>query len=247
MKRALLRVLLLGMAGMASGADNAPAVSGARPSGFGDPGMRFGDAVEGNRIGLWNERASYGLRHLPNVQAAVEEKGKPMLPSIADYIPNVIVLPDSFVLLTHPDGSVSREQVGWPADGPMGYGWIVPIGNALYPAIQTPGLYTVRFRVADMEVGPITFAVVPEGDGFVADARLDFFEALRKARGAAAQAIRADAAKRGYEPLFGGGRDDDDETWVAFTKQFNDAHRENPGHAIVAYNKATGAVRWVPQ
>jgi len=241
-----IAVVCILVSASAGSTDTAPAVSAETPSGFTDPGIRFGSVVEGNRIGLWSERATYGLRHLPNVWVAVDETGKPLLPPAADSTPNVTHLPAHYVVLVHPDGSESREEVGWPADGPTGYGWMGAIGNALYPAIQAPGAYTVRVKVANLEAGPITFEVVPEADDFIADSRLGVIEALRKARGVAAQVIRADATKHGYEPLFEGGRDDGDETWVTFAEQFNDGHDEKPSYAIIAYNKTSGAVSWVP-
>jgi hypothetical protein len=209
-----------------------------------DPAWRFGTAVEGNRIGLCCQGAISGLRHLPAIGGAVQLTGTSLWPSPADYDPIKTILPDSFLILTRPDGSVSRENVGWPGDEDGS--WAGGIGNRLYAAIQGPGVYKVQFKAATMESPSITFTIVSESGDFAADPRLDYYEALRKARGAAERTIRSDASKHGYEPIFTLGRDEPDETWVVFMKKVNDGRREKAGHGIVAYNKVTGALRWVP-
>jgi hypothetical protein len=241
----VVAIITLLTAASASSAELSPVAGIASPAGFADPAIRFGNAIDGNRIGLWSERTSHGLRQLPNIWVAVEEKGKPLRPAPADYTPNAATRPESFLILTHPDGSVSKEAAGWPADGPVGWGWIGGIGGQLYPAIKTTGVYKVQYRLANLESGSITFTVVSDAEDFVADPRMGSLDAMRAARSAVEQTILADAAKLGYEPLFVGGRDDSDETWVTFDRKFKDGRVGKPGHGIVAYNKNTGAIRWV--
>lgn len=248
--RQLVAILIVLTAASAMGADRVPVEPRATQRGSKemDPAWRFGTAVEGNRIGLCCEGAIFGLGHLPDIVGTFEV-GKP--PNPATYVPpplgSMFVAPNSFLILTHPDGSVSREAVGWSDVGDGS--WEAGLGHILYRAVQGPGIYKVQFKAAAMESPSISFTVVPESRDFVADPRLDKQEALRKARGAAEKMIRADASKYGYEPIFtyfNISHDDTNETLVMFAKMFNDGSKEKPGGGIVAYNKVTGAVRWVP-
>jgi hypothetical protein len=69
---------------------------------------------------------------------------------------------------------------------------------------------------------------------------------LRTARDAADAFIRKSEMPQYYaQPVFLRMDDRGDEIWVVYKKTFEDERRENPADLTVAYNKATGAARWV--
>ena len=143
--------LLASTAFAADVADKTPPVVGELAGTIGRP-MQFGARKNGMRIGLSSEKKSYHLNHRINVWCSFET-----VRELTEYP----AVKDNFLLITHPDGTISKDPRGWPWDGPRGAQWMGGMSDVLHRVIRKPGEYKLQWKCGDMESGIVIFTIVP--------------------------------------------------------------------------------------
>jgi len=119
-----------------------------------DGPTQFGTRKHGIRIGFSKPNESYRLNHRINIWIAQESA----LPLPKDYH-----LGEDIVILTHPDGSVSKFPGDTHIDGPPGHlmNWFGGMSDNLHYYCRTTGVYKMQWKIGDIESPEISWRVVP--------------------------------------------------------------------------------------
>lgn len=126
---------------------------GELPQGSDGP-TEFGPRKHGIRIGFSKPKEIYQLNHHINIWIAYE---------VAGPLPKHFKLGEDTIILTHPDGSVSKFPGDGRIDGPVGpeWSWAGGMSGQLHYYCRTTGVYKMQWKLGDIESAVISWRVVP--------------------------------------------------------------------------------------
>jgi len=129
-----------------------PPVIGKTPEESDGP-TQFGERKHGIRIGFSKPKETYRLNHRINIWLTYE---------IAGHLPEGYHLGADTVVLTHPDGSVSKFPGDTRIDGPPGpeVNWLGGMSDCLHGYCRTFGVYKMQWKVGDIESAVVSWRVV---------------------------------------------------------------------------------------
>jgi len=117
-----------------------------------------GRSINGLTLGLWSEADTYEVNTNMNVWITLSNTNKDAAGRTIPYDPTIHT--NAILILSGPQTNTIRMYNTLPFDGPIGFGFQSGIGQEIHDHLRRPGMYTLQWKIGELESNVITLRIV---------------------------------------------------------------------------------------